>query len=1126
MSSQTCISEQDLRAFVLGELPDEAVARVAEHLETCPACEAAAARLDAVSDPILESLRRAVGPSARAAPAMPETVAPPSETPRGERADKPSLIDYEVLEGLGRGGMGVVYRARDRRLDRIVALKVVKAGADAGPEVRERFQREATATASLQHPRIVQIFEVGEQDGVPFLALEFVDGGSLAQRLKGAPLAARAAAELTEGLAQAVGYAHQRGVLHRDLKPSNVLIAADGTAKVSDFGLARLLTEAVAMTRSGAIMGTPSYLSPEQADGKAGATGPGADVYALGAILYELLTGRPPFRAATVLETLAQVVRDEPVSPRRLVPGTPRDLCTICLKCLDKEPQRRYASAQDLADDLRRFLDGQPIRARPAGVAERVWRWGRRNPGRMALLASVAFLLLVIAVGASFGAVQLNQAFQRAQRAERDSQEKLFDALLAQARGSTLSRRPGQRFGSLKVLAEATRLARRLELPPERFHELRNAAILALAVPDLYPGQTWDGFPEGSAFVDFDEEMAVYVRTDERDHWQVRRMADDQLLYQRPGPAAATRDARGIPPVLSRNGRFLAVRWGEDNGLQVWKLTGTEPVRLFEEQKVAWVDYHRSGRQLVLAHYDGAVSLYDLDSGGLIRRLPLGVSDRAMMTMAVHPTEPLVAVASCLARVVQVRDLRDGAVLHTLQMPATVCHVAWHPHGHTLAVSDDNGLAIHFYERSSFREVGTLRSGGRGPVLAFNRAGDRLAGYSNWDRELQLFDLATGKLLFQTQAYVPMPYPRFSRDGRRLACEAVDGRLRIWEVGDVQAYRTLLHQGGRDPTTYVFADIGPDNRLLAVQLADSTQFWDLGTGQEVGRLLPGAHEFPHFLPGTPTVLVTGGQPGLLRWPLTPQRDNPGTLRIGPPETLARINALPTSHSRDGRVLTATAPQNRAGADAGGWVFRADRPEHPLCLLRGQNVMNIAVSPDGRWIVTLLHGGRDLQIWDAGDDRPGEEGARPIKELPSWQSFYPRFSPDGRWLTYSGPHGGLYAVGTWEMGLRFNGRGHFSPDSRLLAVETGKGVIRLIDVARGRELARLEDPQQDASNYHLFSPDGTRLVTLGKGREGGIHIWDLRTIRRELKVLDLDWDAPDYPPEPPPVQTPLRIEVVP
>ncbi len=366
------------------------------------------------------------------------------------------------------------------------------------------------------------------------------------------------------------------------------------------------------------------------------------------------------------------------------------------------------------------------------------------------------------------------------------------------------------------------------------------------------------------------------------------------------------------------------------------------------------------------------------------------------------------------------------------------------------------------------------------------------------------------------------------RDGRWLTCAyEATGRLRLWQVGDIGAYRSLVCRGGTERGIYSWADIGPDNRLLAVQVADSIHFWDLATGQEIGRLPPGKYEFPHFLPGDPPALVTGGQPGLWRWPVTPAPSSPGTLRLGPPCLLTGTAALATTHSRDGNVLTAAAYVDRAGLNAGGWVFHADRPATPFCLHKGQNVMNIAVSPDGHWIATLLLAPHDLKIWDTRDARLGTADARPVKELEaSLDTFHPRFSPDGRWLSHSGTNGGLYAVGTWEPGLRFSGRAQFSPDSRLLAVEAGKGVIRLIDIATGADLARLEDPNQDAAHYFLFSPDGTRLVTLGKGKEGGIHVWDLRTIRRQLKALDLDWDAPDYPPQPPSSQKPLRLEIVP
>ena len=507
MCRQACVSEGDLRAFALGELPDETAGRVAEHLESCPACESAASRLDGLSDPILHSLRRAVRPG-RAAPPVPETMALCRLSAGVNGAAVPMLADYEVLAELGRGGMGIVYRARDRRLGRVVALKLIKAGADGDPEVRDRFRREAAAMARLQHPGIVQIFEVGDEDGTPFFAMELVEGASLAERLRGTPLAARAAADLLCCLAQAVAYAHQHGVLHRDLTPANVLLSAsrdaacstgeanalratsrltEGVPKITDFGLARLVGDGGAMTQSGAVMGTPSYLAPEQAGGKGRAAGTAADVYALGAILYECLTGRPPFRAATVLETLAQVVHDDPVAPNQLLPQTPTDLGTICLKCLRKDPTDRYGGAQALAEDLRRFLDGQPIQARPVSTGERLWRWGRRNPGWAAMLATLAALLTVIAVGASVSYWSLQRAFERTQLAERAAQEKRFEALLAQARNAPFGRRPGRHLESLAVLAEATQLARTLELPAERFLDLRNAAILALAVPDLYP---------------------------------------------------------------------------------------------------------------------------------------------------------------------------------------------------------------------------------------------------------------------------------------------------------------------------------------------------------------------------------------------------------------------------------------------------------------------------------------------------------------------------------------------------------------------------------------------------------------------------------------------------------------
>lgn len=286
----------------------------------------------------------------------------------------PEVEGYEILEVLGRGGMGVVYKARQLGLNRIVALKMILAGENASPQDLARFRAEAEAVAQLGHPNIVQIFEIGEQNNCPFLALEYVGGGSLAQHLDGTPVSARQAAGLVLALAQAVHHAHERGIVHRDLKPANVLLLSDGTPKITDFGLAKRTGVNVAHTQTGAILGSPSYMAPEQAEGAADKIGPATDVYALGVILYELLTGRPPFKGASLLETIDQVREHDPAPPRSLLPKTPRDLETICLKCLEKSPQRRYASSADLADDLRAFVAGEPIQAQSLTILDQVAR--------------------------------------------------------------------------------------------------------------------------------------------------------------------------------------------------------------------------------------------------------------------------------------------------------------------------------------------------------------------------------------------------------------------------------------------------------------------------------------------------------------------------------------------------------------------------------------------------------------------------------------------------------------------------------------------------------------------------------------------------------------------------------
>jgi serine/threonine protein kinase len=326
------------------------------------------------------------------------TVHASASTTAGQQLPR-AFGDYELLEEVARGGMGIVYRARHLSLDRIVAVKMLLFGPLSSPEFVKRFRAEASAAASLQHPNIVAIHEVGVHQGQQYFAMDYVEGQSLAKLLANGPLPARSAASYLKTIAEAIHYAHERGILHRDLKPSNVLIDASDQPRVTDFGLARRLEGDSELTVTGQVLGSPNYMPPEQATAKRGKVSRRSDVYSLGAMLYHLLTGRPPFVGEVLTDTLEQVLNSEPVSPRLLNPSAPRDLETICLKCLEKEPDKRYATSQALADELGRFLNHEPVRARPVTRAERAWRWCQRKPALAGALAIAAVLLLTVLIG-------------------------------------------------------------------------------------------------------------------------------------------------------------------------------------------------------------------------------------------------------------------------------------------------------------------------------------------------------------------------------------------------------------------------------------------------------------------------------------------------------------------------------------------------------------------------------------------------------------------------------------------------------------------------------------------------------------------------------------------------------
>ncbi len=396
--------ERDLRHLLevildTGKSPEEVCQDAPELLTEVRARLRCVRRLQAQLDVMLPS---SAGPEAGTTAPKPWTAKPPQ------------LSGYEVQDELGRGGMGIVYRAWDQSLHRPVAIKMLLAGDFARPDERERFGREAEAAAGLRHPNIAQVYQVGDLEGRPYFMMEFVEGGSLAERLAISHLAAGPAAALIATLAEAVQAAHDRGIVHRDLKPGNILLTKNGTLKIADFGLARRLDDGASLTRSGVPLGTPNYMAPEQALGLTHSIGPAADIYALGAILYEALTGRPPFRADTTAETLRQVVEQEPTPPSRWKATVPRDLEVICLKCLRKEPHRRYPSAAALAEDLRRFERGEAMTARPTGLLERSARWlGRRRVLVAALLVGTLLGVALVSAG-----LLLNRVHEAGRRRE------------------------------------------------------------------------------------------------------------------------------------------------------------------------------------------------------------------------------------------------------------------------------------------------------------------------------------------------------------------------------------------------------------------------------------------------------------------------------------------------------------------------------------------------------------------------------------------------------------------------------------------------------------------------------------------------------------------------------------
>jgi WD40 repeat protein len=978
-----------------------------------------------------------------------------------------SFGDYELLEEIGHGGMGVVYKAQQISLKRVVALKMILAGKYASDEELARFRTEAEVLARLQHPSVLQIYEIGQRDGWPYLCLEFAGGGSLSERLSAGPWAPRQAAELVKTLARAMHAVHQHGVIHRDLKPANVLLTHDGAPKITDFGLAKLLQVGSDFTRSGVIVGTPSYMAPEQTSGRPAAVTTVTDVYGLGAILYAVLTGRPPFQGNSPLETLSQVKDRKPAQPIASGLGLDLDLQTICLKCLEKEPARRYGSAEALADDLDRWLAGKPILARPIASWEHGWRWCRRNPAP-ALLGAIALLLLIITVASL--AVSERRTRGALRWAEANYQTAQKQRIVAEERELAARRYLYAAHMHLAQQAwEERHVARGLELleshrPEPGEEDLRSFDWYYLW--RLYHGgNVWTvKAPAPVNRLAFSPDESILVGALADGHLRLWELSTGREL------AASTPQAANMTSVaLSPDGKTVA-SVSEDGALRLSDVpSGRERMRLTGGRSLPRaLAFSQGGLLLAAASSHGTVQLFDAFSGQV--RAILQGHQGAITCLAFARDGHIMASGGEVNRV-RVWDLADSTEQIALAgHKGVIMSLDFSPDAALLASASDD-WTVKLWDLGARRQrVSFEKHRGGVTAVAFAPDGTTLAS-GGVDGAIRLWNAASGVEQAPPRGHADLVQcVAFAPDGTHLASASADRTVKLWQVAPRPEVDTLRVPKYRDHARAFHHALcfSPDGKLLA---------WGSEDG-EVGLVDPAS--------GRDRLLTTGQTTGVSALAFAP---NGTTLATGSPDGSVKLWNVPTlacagSLNAEASPVWSLAfnpvgPTLAAGTQNGGvllWNVGTKRLD--VVLKQSAARINMATfSPDGHMLISAGDDGR-VCLWNLARKEP-----RSSLDVGLQPAYAAVFAPDGRTAAVVAR---TWGVDLWEpaTGRSRTFKGHaggiyaavaFCPDGRTLATGSVDGTVKLWDLATGQERLTLK-----GGDHHIhalaFSPDATILAT--------------------------------------------------